>query len=47
MVYTRALPYGRIGSCDLVDVLIESKGTCSTKHALIASLARECDSPIE
>jgi hypothetical protein len=45
--YVHALPYGRTsqrGNYSLV--LIESKGTCSTKHALLASIAREHQVPI-
>lgn len=36
------LPYGRnLGKSDLLSVLSEARGTCSTKHALLASLAME------
>lgn len=38
------LPYGRTASrSDFTAVLREGKGTCSTKHALLAALAREQD----
>ena len=40
--YVRSLPYGR--NSDRADwrlVLAEGRGTCSTKHALLAELARE------
>jgi hypothetical protein len=38
----RALPYGRTSRRDDVTlVLREGRGTCSTKHALLATLARE------
>jgi hypothetical protein len=40
--HVRSLPYGR--NSDRSDwglVLIEGRGTCSTKHALLAELARE------
>lgn len=46
--YVRRLPYGR--NADRSDyglVLLESRGTCSTKHALLAALAREHDRPVE
>lgn len=38
--YVKQLPYGRIAD-DFRDVLVENKGTCSTKHALLASIADE------
>ena len=46
--YVRDLPYGR--NSDRSDwglVLAESRGTCSTKHALLAALAREHDAEVE
>ena len=46
--YVRDLPYGR--NSDRSDwglVLVENRGTCSTKHALLAALAREHGSPVE
>lgn len=40
--YLHMLPYGRTANrADFVAVLCEGKGTCSTKHALLAALARE------
>src|SRR5690606_19019522 len=40
--HLHALPYGRTADRgDFAAVLRESKGTCSTKHALLAALARE------
>lgn len=47
--HVRALPYGRIsdrlGWATLV--LAEHRGTCTTKHALLAELAREQGVPLE
>ena len=46
--YVRDIPYGR--NSDRSDwglVLSESRGTCSTKHALLAALAREHDAGVE
>ncbi|HXG22316.1 MAG TPA: hypothetical protein VNN62_25010 [Methylomirabilota bacterium] len=41
------LPYGRNADrADFSLVLIEHRGTCSTKHALLAALAREQDLPV-
>ncbi|MBH8599222.1 MULTISPECIES: transglutaminase domain-containing protein [unclassified Thermoactinomyces] len=45
--YLQTLPYGR--NADRVDarsVLREGKGTCSTKHALLAMLAEENNIPV-
>ncbi len=40
--FVQHLPYGRNSSkVALETVLLEKKGTCSTKHALLAQLARE------
>ena len=40
--YLHALPYGRTADrADFSAVLREGKGTCSTKHALLAALAQE------
>ena len=40
--YLHALPYGRTANrADFAAVLREGKGTCSTKHALLAALAQE------
>lgn len=40
--HVRSLPYGRISDrSDYRLVLGEGRGTCSTKHALLAALARE------
>ena len=45
--FVAALPYGRNSNhSDHLMVLSESKGTCSTKHALLARLAREQNLPI-
>ena len=47
--HVRALPYGRIsdrlGWATLV--LAEGRGTCTTKHALLAELAREQDGSVQ
>ncbi len=46
--YVRDLPYGR--NSDRSDwglVLAENRGTCSTKHALLAALAREHGASVE
>ena len=41
--YVHFLPYGRTSNrTNLLLVLDEKKGTCSSKHALLALLAREC-----
>ena len=46
--YVRALPYGRnSGRSNRLLVLIEGKGTCSGKHALLVVLAAEQDKPVE
>jgi hypothetical protein len=37
----QAIPYGRPGSRTAEGVIAEWKGTCSTKHALLAQLLRE------
>jgi hypothetical protein len=40
--YLQKLPYGRtLDRADFSAVLREGKGTCSTKHAFLAALARE------
>ena len=40
--YVQKLPYGRTASrTDVTLVLTESRGTCTTKHALLAALAAE------
>ena len=45
--YICKLPYGRNSDrADYRQVLSENKGTCSTKHALIASLAQELSIPV-
>ena len=42
--YILQLPYGRTSDkTDWTLVLIEGRGTCSTKHALIATLAEELE----
>jgi hypothetical protein len=44
--YLQGLPYGRtVDRADFRAVLREGKGTCSTKHALLAALAQEQDLP--
>ena len=46
--YVRDLPYGRNSDrSDFSLVLPEGRGTCSTKHALLAALAREHDADVE
>jgi len=44
--HVRQLPYGR-PSCarDVLAVLREGRGTCSSKHRLLAEVAHECDHP--
>lgn len=45
--YVQVLPYGRnIDRADARSVLREGKGTCSTKHALLAMLAKENNIPV-
>jgi hypothetical protein len=45
--YLQALPYGRTADrADFRAVLREGKGTCSTKHALLASIADEQHLPV-
>jgi hypothetical protein len=45
--YLHTLPYGRTADrADFFSVLREGKGTCSTKHALLAALAHEQVLPI-
>ena len=45
--YVRDLPYGRnAATSDMLAVLNERKGTCSTKHALLKALASEQGLPI-
>ena len=39
----RAIPYGRPRERTPAGVLAENRGTCSTKHALLADLVRERD----
>lgn len=47
IAYVNKLPYGRTTDrSDLKLVLLEGKGTCSTKHALLASLAEELKIPL-
>lgn len=46
--YVRRLPYGRnTNRGDFRLVLREMKGTCSTKHALLACLAQEQGIPLQ
>lgn len=41
--HVRTLPYGRVASQnDPLLVLNEGKGTCSSKHQLLAAIAHEC-----
>jgi hypothetical protein len=45
--YLQALPYGRTANrADFGAVLHEGRGTCSTKHALLATLAHEQQLPV-
>ena len=45
--HVRSLPYGRTSDrSDCRLVLEEGRGTCSTKHALLAELARENGRPV-
>src|SRR5215813_13450772 len=45
--YLYQLPYGRnTNRADYRLVLVENRGTCSTKHALLAELAREQGLPV-
>jgi len=45
--YLHYLPYGRnTNRADFRLVLDEGRGTCSTKHALLAELAHEQDTPV-
>lgn len=44
--YIQSLPYGRNQQNDFRLVLAEQRGTCSTKHALLAQLAKELNLPI-
>ncbi|MFK3779475.1 hypothetical protein [Agrobacterium sp. NPDC089420] len=39
--YVQRLPYGRTSKPDFRIVLTEGRGTCSSKHAFLAALARE------
>ncbi|MBD1371082.1 hypothetical protein IC620_01750 [Hazenella sp. IB182357] len=41
------LPYARNAQPDYRLVLLEKRGTCSTKHALLAQLAREHRKPVD
>lgn len=46
--YVHALPYGyNTNRDDLMILFKEKKGTCTTKHAVIATLADELDLPVE
>ena len=45
--YLHQFPYGRnTDRADFRSVLVEGRGTCSTKHALLAELAREQQIPV-
>ena len=39
--FVQGLPYGRTSGRDPALVLVEGRGTCSSKHAFVASLAQE------
>jgi hypothetical protein len=41
--YVRLLPYGRTSLAEPQAVLIERRGTCSSKHQLLAAVAHECE----
>lgn len=44
--HVRALPYGRVShAADVLSVLREHKGTCSSKHRLLAAVAHDCGHP--
>jgi hypothetical protein len=46
--YVWRLPYGRTTDrADYTAVLTERRGTCSTKHALLAATAREHAQPLQ
>lgn len=46
--YVHQLPYGRTTDrSDLQQVLTEQRGTCSSKHALLATLAEELNIPLK
>ena len=46
--YVHCLRYGRNSNrTETLLVLDEGKGTCSSKHALLASLAKECSIPLD
>jgi len=41
--HLRALPYGRVATdADFPAVLTQRRGTCSTKHRLLAAVAHDC-----
>jgi hypothetical protein len=41
--HVRALPYGRItADADFLEVLTQGRGTCSSKHRLLAAVAHDC-----
>lgn len=47
LLYVRYLPYGRTtDNTDLARVFGENRGTCSTKHTLLATLAQESGYPL-
>ena len=46
--HVHSLQYGRNSNrTEILLVLNEKKGTCSSKHALLASLAKECSIPLD
>jgi hypothetical protein len=43
--HVRALAYRRTQGSDVLDVLVEGCGTCSSKHRLLATVAQACGHP--
>ncbi len=44
--HVRSLPYGRVSNtADALSILREHTGTCSSKHRLLAEVARDCGHP--
>ncbi len=41
LAHIHQLPYGRTQGSDIDSVLVESRGTCSSKHVLLAAIAAE------
>lgn len=46
VAHVKDVPYGRPESASLLAVLTENKGTCSSKHRLLAAVALECGHPV-